>query len=87
VKQGNGLPYGMRRASVAGLLLLMCSISGWSQESSPALASSSDSTTAAIRELQQEVKELKQELREVKEDVKDIKDGLRDEKEETDKGG
>jgi hypothetical protein len=59
VKQGNGLPHGMRRARFAGLLLLLGSTPGWSQESSPAVVSSySDTTAAAIHELQEQVKEL-----------------------------
>jgi hypothetical protein len=59
VKKGNGLSQGTRRTTLAGLLLLS-SVFGWSQESSPAMAaSSSDSTAAAIHELQQQVKELR----------------------------
>jgi hypothetical protein len=60
VKQGNGLSHGMRRASWAGLLLILGTVSGWSQESSPAVTSSqSDANAQAIRELQQQVKELR----------------------------
>jgi hypothetical protein len=67
VKQGNGLPHGMRRASWAGLLLLLGSVFGWTQESSPAVASShSDSTAAAIHELQQQVKELRSAMAEMR---------------------
>ena len=67
MKQGNGLPYGMRRASLAGLLLLLGSGSGWSQQSNPALPpSSTDSTAAAIHELQQQVKELRSAMTEMR---------------------
>jgi hypothetical protein len=67
VKQGKSLPDWMRRSSVAGMLLLLGSVSGWSQESSPAVASSqSDSTAAAIHELQQEVKELRSAMSEMR---------------------
>jgi septal ring factor EnvC (AmiA/AmiB activator) len=67
VKQGKSLPDWMRRSSVAGMLLLLGSVSGWSQESSPAVASSqSDSTAAAIHELQQEVKELRSAMAEMR---------------------
>ena len=67
MKQGNGLPHGMRRGSLAGLLLLLGSLSGWSQESSPAVASSSSgSTAAAIQELQQQVKELRSAVAEMR---------------------
>ena len=60
MKQGNGLSHGMRRASWAGLLLILGTVSGWSQESSPAVTSSqSDANARAIRELQQQVKELR----------------------------
>ncbi len=67
MKQGKSLPDWMRRSSVAGMLLLLGSVSGWSQESSPAVASSqSDSTAAAIHELQQEVKELRSAMAEMR---------------------
>jgi hypothetical protein len=67
VKQGNGLPHGMRRARLAWLLLLLGSASGWSQESSPAGSSSQgDSTAAAIHELQQQVKELRSAVTEMR---------------------
>jgi hypothetical protein len=56
----------MRRSSLAGLLLLG-SVSGWSQESSPSVASSQgDSTAAAIHELQQQVKELRSAMAEMR---------------------
>ena len=67
MKQGNSLPHGVRRASWAGLLLLLGSISGWSQQSGPVAASSqSDSTAAAIHELQQQVKELRSAVAEMR---------------------
>jgi hypothetical protein len=67
VKQGNGLPQGMRRASWAVLLLLLGSVYGWSQQSNPYAASSqSDSTAAAIHELQQQVKELRSAVAEMR---------------------
>lgn len=67
MKQGNGLPEGMRRARFAGLLLLLGSVPGWSQESSPAVASShSDATAAAIHELQQQVTELRSAVAEMR---------------------
>jgi hypothetical protein len=60
VQQGNGLPDRIRRAGLAGCLLLLGSVSGWSQESSPGAPSpQSDSTVAAIHELQQQVTELR----------------------------
>jgi len=66
VKQGKRLPDWMRRSSLAGLLLLG-SVSGWSQESSPSVASSQgDSTAAAIHELQQQVKELRSAMAEMR---------------------
>jgi hypothetical protein len=67
VKQENGLPHEVRRASLAGLFLLLGSVSGWSQGSTPAVASSySDSTAAAIHELQQQVKELRSAMAEMR---------------------
>jgi cell division septum initiation protein DivIVA len=66
VKQGNVSPHGMR-ASWTGLLILLGSAFGWSQESSPAVASSyGDSTAAAIHELQQQVKELRSAVAEMR---------------------
>jgi hypothetical protein len=50
----------MRKAVLAGGLLLLGSVSGWSQESNPSGPSPQpDSTAAAIHELQQQVKELR----------------------------
>jgi hypothetical protein len=67
VKQGNGSPDWMRKPSLAGLVLLLGSVSGWSQESSPVVASSqSDSTAAAIHELQQQVNELRSAMAEMR---------------------
>jgi hypothetical protein len=67
LKQGNGLSHGMRRASCAGLLLLLGSVTGWSQQSNSTVASSqSDSTAAAIHELQQQVKELRSAVAEMR---------------------
>jgi len=66
VKQGNGLPHRVQRAGLAGLLLLLNSTSGWSQESSPAASPQADSTTAAIHELQQQVKELRSAMAEMR---------------------
>jgi hypothetical protein len=67
LKQGNGLSHGVRRASWAGLLLLLGSVAGWSQQSSSTVASSqSDSTAAAIHELQQQVKELRSAMAEMR---------------------
>jgi hypothetical protein len=53
---------------LAGLLLLLGGVFGWSQESTPAAASSvySDSTAAAIHELQQQVKELRSAMSEMR---------------------
>jgi hypothetical protein len=52
---------------LAGLLLLLGSVSGWSQEASPAVPSSqSDSTAAAIHELQQQVNELRSAMAEMR---------------------
>jgi hypothetical protein len=49
------------------LLLLLGSVFGWSQESSPAVAlSQSDSTAAAIHELQQQVNELRSAMAEMR---------------------
>ena len=67
MKHGNGLPHWMRRGSLAGMFLLLGSLSGWSQESSPAVAgSNSGSTAAAIQELQQQVKELRSAMAEMR---------------------
>jgi hypothetical protein len=67
VKQGNGLPDWIRKPGLAGLVLLLGSVSGWSQESSPAVAASqSDSTAAAIHELQQQVNELRSAMAEMR---------------------
>ena len=66
MKQGKSLPDWMRRSSLAGLLLLG-SVSGWSQESSPPVApSQGDSTAAAIHELQQQVNELRSAMAEMR---------------------
>src|SRR5580693_4670255 len=57
----------MRRASVAGLLVLLSGVLGWSQQSSPTGTSSqSDSTAAAIHELQQQVNELRSAMAEMR---------------------
>jgi hypothetical protein len=67
VKQGSGLPDWMRRASGAGLLVLLSGVLGWSQESSPTGTSSpGDSTAAAIHELQQQVNELRSAMAEMR---------------------
>jgi hypothetical protein len=67
LKQRNGLSHCMRRASWAGLLLLLGTVAGWSQQSSSAVASfQSDSTAAAIHELQQQVKELRSAVAEMR---------------------
>jgi hypothetical protein len=66
VKQGSGLPEWMRRTCVACLLVLGAGF-GWSQTSSPAASSSaSDSTAAALRELQQQVNELRSAMAEMR---------------------
>jgi hypothetical protein len=57
----------MRKPGRAGLLLLLGSVLAWSQESSPAESSSrSDSTAAAIHELQQQVNELRSAMAELR---------------------
>jgi len=57
----------MRKPGLAGLLLLLGSVFGWSQQSSPAVLSSpSDSTAAAIHELQQQVNELRSAMAEMR---------------------
>ena len=67
MKQGNGLPDWMREFSLTGLLLLLGSVAGWSQESGPVRASSqSDSTAAAIHELQQQVNEFRSAMAEMR---------------------
>jgi hypothetical protein len=67
VKQGSGLPDWVRRTSVGGLLVLLCSVFGWSQETKSAGPSSqSDSTAAAIHELQQQVNELRSAMTEMR---------------------
>ena len=67
MKQGSGLPDWMRSASVAGLLVLLSGVLGWSQESSPTETSSQgDSTAAAIHELQQQVNELRSAMAEMR---------------------
>jgi len=58
VKQGNGLPGWIRKLTLAALLA--GGVSGWTQDSAAGGPSSpSDSTAAAIRELQQQVTELR----------------------------
>jgi hypothetical protein len=66
VKQGSGLRDWI--ASSAGLVfLLLGAVSGWSQESSSALPSpQNDSTAAAIHELQQQVNELRSAVAEMR---------------------
>ncbi len=67
MKQGSGLPDWMRKPGLAGLLLLLGSVVAWSQESNPAGPSSqSDSTAAAIHELQQQVNELRSAVAEMR---------------------
>jgi hypothetical protein len=67
VKQGSGLPDWMRKPGLAGLLLVLGTVFAWSQESSPAGPSSgSDSTAAAIHELQQQVNELRSAMAEMR---------------------
>ncbi len=67
MKQGSGLPNWMRKSSLAGVTLLLGSVFGWAQASSPAVASSqSDSTAAAIHELQQQVNELRSAVTEMR---------------------
>lgn len=71
MKQGNGLPDWMWKPGFAGLLVLLASAYGWSQESSPAVVSSqSDATAAAIHELQQEVNELRSAMAEMRSETK-----------------
>jgi hypothetical protein len=67
VKQGRGLPDWMRRTCLTGLLVLLGSVVGRSQGSSPAVVSpQSDSTAAAIHELQQQVNELRSAMAEMR---------------------
>jgi hypothetical protein len=67
VKQGNGLPDWIRKPGLAGFLLLLGSVFGWSQQSSPAgPPSQSDATAAAIHELQQQVNELRSAMAEMR---------------------
>jgi hypothetical protein len=66
VKQGSGLPDWMRKPGLAGLLLLG-TVSLWSQESTPAGPSpQGDSTAAAIHALQQQVNELRSAVAEMR---------------------
>ncbi len=67
MKQGNGLPVWIQEFSLTGLLLLAGSVAGWTQESTPIVSSSpSDSTAAAIHELQQQVNELRAAMAEMR---------------------
>jgi hypothetical protein len=68
VKKGSGLPDWIGKARVAGLLVLLASVAAWAQESTPVAVSSpqSDSTAAAIRELQQQVNELRSAMAEMR---------------------
>jgi hypothetical protein len=66
VKQGKSLPDWMRSSSWAAALLLLSSVSGWSQELRPAAATQNNSTAAAIHELQQQVKELRSAMAEMR---------------------
>ena len=67
MKQGRGLPDWMRRTCLTGLLVLLGSVVGRSQGSSPAVVSpQSDSTAAAIHELQQQVNELRSAMAEMR---------------------
>lgn len=63
MKQGNGLPDWIRKSSRAGLVLLIGSVAGWTQEKSPPPP---DSMTAAIHELQEQVRELRAAVVEVR---------------------
>jgi hypothetical protein len=65
VKQGSGLPDWMRRTSVAGFLVVLGSVLGWSQQPGAA-PPQSDSTAAAIHELQQQVNELRSAMAEMR---------------------
>lgn len=59
MKQGNGLSGWIQRASITGWLVLLGSVLGWAQETSPAPTSPQDGpTAAAIHELQQQISEL-----------------------------
>ena len=67
MKQGSGLPDWTRKPGLVGMLLLLGTVFGWSQESSPAGPSSqSDSTAAAIQALQQQVNELRSAVAEMR---------------------
>jgi hypothetical protein len=66
VKQGNGLRDWIRRPGLIGSLVLLSTVSGWSQEASPSAPGNTDSTAAAIHELQQQVNELRSAVSEMR---------------------
>jgi hypothetical protein len=66
VKQGNGLRVWVRRPGLTGMLVLFSAILGWSQDTSPSVPPNTDSTTTAIRELQQQVNELRSAVAEMR---------------------
>lgn len=67
MKQGNGLPVWIQEFSMTGLLLLVGGVSGWAQESAPAVPSSpGDSMATAIHDLQQQVNELRTAMAEMR---------------------
>lgn len=67
MKQGNSLPDWMRNAGLAGLMIVLLVVGAWGQESNPAVPiSQSDSTAAAIRDLQKQVEELRTAMAEIR---------------------
>lgn len=66
MKQGNGLRDWIQRPGLAGLLVLLSTGCGWSQQISPAVTGNTDATTDAIHELQQQVNELRSEVAEMR---------------------
>jgi hypothetical protein len=64
VEQGNVLPEWIRNSSRLGLILLLGSIAGWTQETAP--APQPDPMAAAIHDLQEQVRELRAAVGEVR---------------------
>ena len=66
MKQGNVLPEWIRKSSRVGVVLLVGSVVGWTQEANTPPAPPPDSMAAAIHELQEQVRELRAAVVEVR---------------------
>lgn len=67
MKQGNGLPDGIGKRAGTLLFVLVGSVGVWAQQAKPAdPPSPADATTAAVRELQEQVKQLRDAVSEIR---------------------